>query len=215
MGSQQTSLATHKHTGLIAVGSEYGVLRIFFAEDEAEPPQLVFRKRLHREPVRIVEFSPSGSQLLSIADDGRICFLSMSPSPRVLGYLDVSTLRNPEYQGDPTSRPSFTGRGLGRTSTVSTSSRESRDARSSMMREPRQSVFSRTLTRTMSVLKPKRADDTRVEVGAVVWAPTAEFYNSGADGTPTGVDLNIDGEIILSVCEVGGLPSLMIGAQSL
>lgn len=217
MGSQQTALATHKHTGFIAAGSEYGVLRIFFAEDEAEPPQLVFRKRLHREPIRIVEFSPSGGQLLSIADDGRICFLSMSPTPRVLGYLDVSTLRNPEFPDKPLSRPSSMARGLGRTSTANTrpGSREGREARSSVANEPRSSVFTRTLSRAMSVLKPKHAHDVQLEVGSVVWAPTAEFYNSaGAGDGPAGVDLKIDGEIILSVCEVGGPPSLMIGARS-
>lgn len=206
MGSQQTALATHKHTGFIAIGSEYGVLRIFFAEDEAEPPQLVFRKRLHREPIRIVEFSPSGAQLLSIADDGRICFISMSPSPRVLGYLDVSTLRNPEFP-EPSSRLS-TSRGIGGRSSTMSIRPGSREGR-----EPRQSVFTRTLSRALSVLKPKRVEDTPVQVGSVVWAPTAEFYNSGADGQ-AGVDLKIDGEIILSVCEVGGPPSLMIGAPA-
>lgn len=214
MGSQQTSLATHKHTGFIATGSEYGVLRIFFAEDEAEPPQLVFRKRLHREPIRIVEFSPSGAQLLSIADDGRICFLSMSPSPRVIGYLDVSTLRNPEFNAGSLRTP--TGRDLSRSSTLSArpGSREGRDGRRSV--GPRQSAFTRTLSRALSVLKPKRVEDTQVEVGAVVWAPTAEFYNSGAEGAQQqqqGVDFKIDGEIILSVCEVGGPPSLMIGER--
>ena len=94
LGSAQTALATNKSSGLLAVGSEYGVVRLFRVDMEgghegAPRLELLLRLRAHDGAVRRLEFSPSGAQLLSMDSLGFLCIVATAPTPRLQGFIDM------------------------------------------------------------------------------------------------------------------------------
>ena len=87
-GSEATCMSVCSTTGLVAVGSAAGVIRLIDVSNPAEP-KTVNRSRAHDGAVTHVEFDASGAYLASAGQDGKLFFTDAAgrKSFAALGYI--------------------------------------------------------------------------------------------------------------------------------
>ncbi|RKO94661.1 hypothetical protein BDK51DRAFT_21951 [Blyttiomyces helicus] len=83
-----SSVAASLFSGLMAVGSELGVVRLYYTPSIEEADlKLLFREKLHASGVKHVTFDPSGRYLATASEDGRVYLCEVLEEFQVLGYL--------------------------------------------------------------------------------------------------------------------------------
>ena len=76
-GAEALSMSVTSATGLAAVGSATGVIRMVDLAN-ASQPQTVYRSKVHQGGVTQVEFSPDGTLLASAGEDNKVFFTDVS-----------------------------------------------------------------------------------------------------------------------------------------
>ena len=87
-GAEALSMSVTSATGLAAVGSATGVIRLIDLAN-ASQPQTVYRSKVHQGGVTQIEFSPDGLLLASAGEDSKVFFTDAAGSKGFasLGYV--------------------------------------------------------------------------------------------------------------------------------
>jgi WD40 repeat protein len=92
-GTAVTSLDVCSVSGLAAVGTVSGVVRLIDLSTPAQT-RTIFKARLHQSAVAHAAFSPDGSLLASVGEDGKVFFMDASGTSefKILGYMLLPSL---------------------------------------------------------------------------------------------------------------------------